>query len=832
METKFIGESLLPGQIGQLLMIFSFVSALFSIYSYLQVNKFELKDMQQSLSWRKLARIGYTLHAFAIVGVFLTLFYIIQNHLFEYTYAYSHSSKGLKAKYLLSCFWEGSEGSFLLWTFWHAVLGFFVLAKGREWESRVMVILLFVQAILVSLQLGIYIGDIKIGASAFTLLRNEMEAPILKQANYLEFITDGNGLNVLLQNYWMVIHPPVLFLGFGVALFPFAYALAALWKGDFKSWINPALRWSLATGAILGAGIMMGGAWAYESLNFGGYWAWDPVENASLVPWLIVISGIHTLIVYKATGRSLKITLVFFILQYFLVWYSTFLTRTGILGDTSVHSFTGEGSSMKWHLIIAMALLLGWGIVLLAKQWKRMPQIAGEEAASSREFWMLIGSIVLLMSSAQIITMTSLPVWSPLVKAISGVDFAPPADVVTYYNNIHVWAAILVAAFSASAQFFKYKRTADMKGFWRSNGLMFLVSILISIAICYSWDISQIQYVLFLVFSMYALIANLVYLFTAQKANLKRAGGSITHIGFAMMLLGILFSGYKKEVISKDISGKVLNFGKETFEENREESRNNVMLYRNTSIPMGEYIVTYLGDSVDTKNDPPLTYFKVRFEKLDSLTGQPEESFTLYPNSFVNPKGQEGLSSNPAAKHFWNKDIFTYVNSISKRDTDSATFHSVEIYKGDSIYVDNGYFVLDSIGGAIKHPEYKGDEGYDAAVAFNFSGYDISGKLGSLQPVFFVKGNSTGTLVDSLNALGTHIRIESVNPDKNSFTVGIKQRAQQDDYIVIKTLVFPLIGLLWLGLFVMVFGFFVSLYARRERKPLPQKSVIEKMQQS
>jgi cytochrome c-type biogenesis protein CcmF len=827
LDTNFIGEQLLPGQIGQFLLIFSFIASLFSIYCYLQVNRYENRDINTSISWQKIARIGYTLHAFATIGIFFTLFYIIQNHLFEYAYAYSHSSKGLKAKYLLSCFWEGSEGSFLLWTFWHAVLGFFVIAKGGKWESRVMVVVLAVQAILVSLQLGIWIGDTKIGASAFTLLRNEMNAPILKQANYLNYITDGNGLNVLLQNYWMVIHPPVLFLGFGLTLFPFAYAIAALWKGEYKTWITPALRWALAAGAILGAGIMMGGAWAYESLNFGGYWAWDPVENASLVPWLIVIAAIHTLIIYKSTGRSLKITLVFFVLQYFLIWYSTFLTRTGVLGDTSVHSFTGEGASMKFHLLFALAAILLSSIFLLVKQWKKMPHIAGEEAGNSREFWMLIGSIVLLLSSIHIIFMTSLPVWAPLFKAITGNDVAPPNDVVTYYNDIQIWFAIIVAVLTACTQFFKYKKTAQLKPFWINNGLLLIASIIIAVFVIQAQSIRHLQHMVFLTAGVYALLANVFYLIRAQKANLKKAGGSVTHIGFALMLLGILFSGYKKEVISKDISGKVLNFGKETFQENAMESRNNVMLYRNTTLPMGDYLVTYLGDSVDNQNDPPLTYFRVRFEKVDTKTNTITESFTLYPNSFVNPKGQEGLSSNPDAKHYWNKDIFTYINAYSSSSSDSAVYSSLEVHQGDSIFVDNGYFILEKVGGAISNPNYKND-GHDAAVAFDFTGYDISGKLGTLQSVFFVKGNETGTVPDSLNALGTHIRIEQINPNTKTFKIGVKQRAQQDDYVVIKTLVFPLIWMLWIGLMIMVIGFFISLFARAGKQKETPKNVLHK----
>jgi cytochrome c-type biogenesis protein CcmF len=114
------------------------------------------------------------------------------------------------------------------------------------------------------------------GSNPFVLLRNEMDAPIFSQPNYLSFIKDGNDLNPLLQNYWMVIHPPVLFLGFASTIVPFAFAIAGLWTKKFGDWTKPALPWALFSAAVLGTGVMMGGRWAYESLNFGGYWAWDP----------------------------------------------------------------------------------------------------------------------------------------------------------------------------------------------------------------------------------------------------------------------------------------------------------------------------------------------------------------------------------------------------------------------------------------------------------------------------------------------------------------------------------------------------------------------------
>ncbi|MBK8330540.1 MAG: cytochrome c biogenesis protein CcsA [Bacteroidetes bacterium] len=243
-----------------------------------------------------------------------------------------------------------------------------------KWVAPVMTIIAFSQVFLASTLLGIHWGDLKIGTTPFMLLRDQMAgAPIFQQANYLSLIQDGNGLNPLLQNYWMVIHPPILFLGFASTLIPFAYSVAALWKRNYDELIRPLLQWAVFSCMILITGIMMGGAWAYESLNFGGYWAWDPVENASLVPWIVMLAGLHTTMIYKSTGYSLKSTFIFFIFSFILILYSTFLTRTGILGDTSVHAFTGEGSSLFYHLLIYMFLFLGTALFLFFKNYQSIP---------------------------------------------------------------------------------------------------------------------------------------------------------------------------------------------------------------------------------------------------------------------------------------------------------------------------------------------------------------------------------------------------------------------------------------------------------------------------
>ncbi|MGC4058276.1 MAG: cytochrome c biogenesis protein CcsA [Chitinophagaceae bacterium] len=562
MQTQYIGEHLLPGQWGHLLVVLSFVASLLSMFAYFSAARTESKDPVASQRWISLARNSFIIHTASIIAIFITLYYIITHHLFEYHYAYAHSDKSLPSKYLLSCFWEGQQGSFLLWSFWHSMLGIVVMFSAKGLESRTMTVIALVQACLATTVLGIYLpGDIQIGTSPFLLLRHQMQAaPIFQQANYLSLIQDGNGLNVLLQNYWMVIHPPVLFLGFASTLIPFAFAIAALWKGEYESFVKPTLTWSLFSGAVLGTGIMMGGAWAYESLNFGGYWAWDPVENASLVPWLIMVAALHTVLVYRSTGRSLKITFLFYILCYVAIWYSTFLTRTGVLGDTSVHAFTGEGKSLYWQLLIFIALIGLPGFILLIRRSKTIPTVKTEEQLWTREFWMFIGSFLLLLSSIQISISTSIPIWAPLAKKITGKDIAPPVDPVAHYNNIQIWVAILIALLCGGVLYLKYRQTQLSKIAGRM-GVVALVAAVLTTVIAWGMQISGWQFIVLLSTTCFCLTATVFYAFGMQK-SFRKMGPSLSHFGFAVLLLGILITGRRKEIISLNTLGSFLPLGK------------------------------------------------------------------------------------------------------------------------------------------------------------------------------------------------------------------------------------------------------------------------------
>jgi cytochrome c-type biogenesis protein CcmF len=821
LDTQFIGEHLGPGKLGHFFVITAFVGALFSCFSYFRAAQTEKTDLLQSGSWLKLGRGSFITHAISIFGIFATLFYIIQTHLFEYHYAWEHSSRSLPPKYLLSCFWEGQEGSFMLWAFWHCVLGLIVMRTSRQMESRTMAVISLVQAALASMLLGFYFGEhLKIGSTPFLLLRDKMAgAPIFSQPNYLSFIEDGNGLNVLLQNYWMVIHPPVLFLGFSATLIPFAYTIATLWKGEYQQWLKPTLIWSLFAGAVLGTGIMMGGAWAYESLTFGGYWAWDPVENASLVPWLILIAGLHTLIIFKATGRTLIATLIFFILTYIMVWYSTFLTRTGVLGDTSVHAFTGEGKSLYWHLIVVMGVLLLTSLAVLIRRWKSLPRVKTEEAIDTREFWMFIGSFVLLLSAMQIIITTSIPVWSPLAKMISGKEVAPPVDPVAHYNGIQVWVAFVLAVLSASILYLRFK-SSDMKVVWKRLGITALLGLVLALVIGFTQDISTPQYAALLFSACFSIVANVYYAIAIKKGNFKKMGASIAHLGFGLSLLGIILSSYNKEIISLNTLGVVMDFGLKSKEANAKESRENILLFRNTPVAMADYTLTYKGDSTSAKD--PRTFYRVDYQRWDENKKLVEE-FTLWPDAFVNPKGQKGLSANPASKHYLTKDVFTYVTSVidPTQKTDTTTYKSHIVQAGDTIFLNTGYLVFKGFDTQVDNSAYTAVAN-DIAVMARLPLYDLKGEIKELKPVYYIRDGYESQIEDTAKEQLLYTRLSRVIPDKNAAEIMVKESDPKDDYIVLKAMVFPFINVLWLGIVVMVLGFLIAMWNRITKKDKKQ----------
>lgn len=803
MDTQFLNEHLLPGQMGQFFVVLSFVASLLSFVSYLISSQSKLEA--NHLSWKKLGTFSFYAHILSAFLVFGILFYIIFNHFFEYFYAWSHSSKALPFKYLLSCFWEGQEGSFLLWTIWHCVLSLFIIHRKEKWVVPVMTVVALTQVFLASTLLGIHFGDLKIGTTPFMLLRDQMAgAPIFQQPNYLSMVQDGNGLNPLLQNYWMVIHPPILFLGFASTLFPFALTVAALWKKNYDEMIKPLLQWSVFSCMILITGIMMGGAWAYESLNFGGYWAWDPVENASLVPWIVMLAGLHTLMIYKSAGYSLKSTLVFFIFSFILILYSTFLTRTGILGDTSVHAFTGEGSSLFYHLLIFMFLFLGFALGLFFFNYKNIPDVKKEEEAlSSREFWMFIGALVMMISVIQITYTTSMPVWNKMFGTKLTVT-----DPVSHYNKIQIWLTLLILLGTSTIYYFKFK-SSSMKEVAKKLSLPFALALLFTALICYLQDLQNTPIILVMFAAVLSVSANLFYLVRTIQFKVIKWGGTIAHTGFGLMIIGILLSSYNKQVISVNRLGVELNLGKETKEENMKESRENVMLFRDIPITMAGYTVTYKGDTVSGPNH----YYKILYQVRKNDTGAIKEEFILLPNAQINPK--MGLVASPDTRHYLTHDVFTYITSTIDKSkvTDTASYESKTVKSGDSLFFANGFMIFRGFETKVHNKNYLAQTG-DIAVSATMDVFSLEGNTYKAAPTYYIRNQSEHFVEDTVSKFNLFIRLTQILPNENAARIEFKQPNSMNDYVIMKAILFPYINVLWIGTIIMILGFGISLYKR------------------
>jgi cytochrome c-type biogenesis protein CcmF len=809
----YTGEHLLPGQLGHFFIVLSLVASLVASFSYFRATR-ALDELDRN-SWKRLARIAFITEVFSVFAVFGILFYIIHSHLFEYKYAWQHSSLSLEFKYLLACFWEGQEGSFLLWSIWHCVLGLILIRTAKTWEAPVMTIISFAQFCLATMIAGIYVFGFKIGSNPFILLRDSGvldNAPALHvgfdpmqplKQDYLLSIKDGNDLNPLLQNYWMVIHPPVLFLGFASTIVPFSFAVAALWTRRFHDWIKQALPWSLFSAAVLGVGIMMGAMWAYESLTFGGYWAWDPVENASLVPWLILIAGIHTLLIYKHSGHSLRATMLFLILTFSFILYSTFLTRSGILGDSSVHAFTDLGMNMQ--LLVFLLIFILPALILFIARYKELPTIKKEEATSSREFWMFIGSLVFFLSAMVIIAKTSLPV----VNKLLGTKIAAPEDPEFAYNNIQIYVAIIVAALSGFSQYLKYKATTR-NFFWKKM----LVPLIISIVLCgIALAVGQINYNrpsfrpaiwLGIFCSIYAIVANASYIWLGLKGNLKISGGSVSHVGFGMVLLGIIVSSSNKEMISKNTSGIFMDFGKDS----QQKPGENLTLVKGMRTDMGAYWLTYESDSMHPKKK--LWYYNIHFQRKDG-----KEDFYLQPNAFVNYKGNEGLMANPASRHYWDHDVFTYVTSLpdpDKQKEDTATFHTNHLGIGDTLFYSNGLMILDSVTAKTDLPvELFGPDGslHEASIKV----FSKTGSSYTIAPRLAIAKGDNVAVPDTVLAENLVLQLQKVNPD-NSVELGVKESDSVMQYVTLKAYKFPYIKLLWFGVVITAIGIIMSMIRR------------------
>ncbi len=825
------------GNLGHFLIILAFITAIISaIVYFLASSDNPLKQKE----WTVFGRSIFFVHAIAVFGTVFILFYIITNYYYEYHYSWKVSNRDLPLVYKVSSLWQDQEGSFLLWIFWDVVLGLVVIFTNKIWEAPVMAVFALVQAFLTSMILGVVIPgiELKIGSDPFILLRDVFYNDEVFKLNANFVPPDGTGLNPLLQNYWMAIHPPTLFLGFATTLIPFAFCVAGLWKKKYTEWVRPALPWSLFSALMLGTGILMGGYWAYETLNFGGFWNWDPVENASFVPWLTLVASYHTMITYRNSSTALKSSVILIVATFLLILYSTFLTRSGVLGNASVHSFTDLG--LSGQLLIYLLAFLILSIALLSYRWKSIPTSEKETSTYSREFWIFMGATTLCLMAFQIIVATSIPVFNEIIELFGGEgNIAIPSDQVNFYSSKQLWFAIFLAIFAGTGQFFFWKKMdkAELK---KVLVLPLTITLLLSGLIILIAEVREIGYILLLTASIYSLVANAIILIRLIKSKVSLAGGSIAHIGIAMMLIGILFSSGYSEVISINQTGIKIS---------DEESVNleNVILFLNQDYTMAPYDLTYKGRRLDVEGIPEYVDYnfllatdqrtkavvvkdiaiggKTYASKGDTVTIHPEnlyfqvdykkengEQFTLYPRVQINDN--MGNVASPDIKKYAGKDLYThisyapYLTPDEKVEWSESKEEAVKI--GDRFFIDDYNAQLENVE-KINNNEAYGFNPNDIAIKATISIATENGPV-TIEPIYAIRDRMVARVPVYDNNLGIRLFFTNIDVESGEFTFEVS--TTQKDFIVLKAISKPGINLLWVGTLIMIMGFVVAIRRR------------------
>lgn len=400
---------------------------------------------QKNPSARALKIFSLTSAGFIFAASLLLWILIFENN-FGVEYVAAYSSTKLPTLYKISAFWAGQQGSFLLWLLIHAAAGVALTLCRTSAKT-----------------LGI-----------FFLLQSVLTLLVLAKSPFAENpaqVVEGVGLNPLLQDFWMAIHPPIIFVGYALLAVPFALSIGDLLTDAKSSWLTEARKWTLAAWSFLGAGIFIGGYWAYKVLGWGGYWGWDPVENSSLVPWLLAAVLLHLINLARKKSAVLVPAHAAAIFTYALVIYGTFLTRSGILGDFSVHSFAG--SNIGVAIALANALVLIGGLVILLVKAKNLPQGKMYDAHNSAPFAILLGCLLIIFVAAIVWVGMSMPLLSQIFGEAAAVD-------TDFYIKSTAPIAAVIAALMLWT-FAKFARTISFGGKIAHAGfLLMLAAIVIS----------------------------------------------------------------------------------------------------------------------------------------------------------------------------------------------------------------------------------------------------------------------------------------------------------------------------------------------------------------
>lgn len=734
---------------GKILIYIAFASAVLSmgLFFFTHLGK---------LQYQKAARLLFHVSAISIIALSAFMLYLILTHQFQYAYVWEYSNRDLPLSLLISTFYAGQEGSFMLWTLFTAVIGIFLLnyvSKGQRMEPQVMTIY--------TLVLG-FLGLILVLKTPFTYIWEMFPG----EAKVGFMPEDGRGLNPLLQNFWMAIHPPILFIGFASLAVPFSFAVAALIKNKYQQWISIAAPWLLFSSGILGLGIMMGGYWAYGILGWGGYWGWDPVENSSLVPWIISVAAVHTMIAQRKTGGYIKTNIILSILAFLLVLYSTFLTRSGILGDASVHSFSEPGAEVYWALIIFVGSFL---LIAVAAILLRIKELSALKRHSTqfltRETALFIGAMLLCVSALIIFIGTSTPIIS---KNTVAVDF---------YNQWNLPIAILISFLTGFSIFLQWK-TTPMNVFLKKLSIHLIITH-IGVLVLFFMGVRDFMILLLGFSSLLTVSVNVQILIKIILQGNLKFGAALGHIGIALLFLGVIGSSKysEEENIEMPVGVPKTAFG---------------------------YTLTFLGPErfEDKNNKADSKYMNVRVEKDN-------KEVILKPVQYMNTIGN-GYSMEPDIANFATKDLYLSPKNYSQGE---FVHKLIDMKKGDK--AEFGGVEFQFIDFSNKGANMKGGNAPVGAILKVTDGKNVDTIIPTVQ---MGQGNPKYT-PGQINSKPNYffylekMNLSGENPTASIYVEDSSLKASEEK-LVLSVSIKPFINVLWAGTVILVLGFFFAVYKR------------------
>ncbi len=587
------------------------------------------------------------------LAAFCLILLLVSDH-YEIGYVAHVTSRAMPLYLKITALWGGQAGSLVWWSFLMST--FAGIAMLRKWERDYSLMPYVIAVTMITL--GFFVSLVIFFENPFARLwqigSNEPFTAILQPAGALAFLpADGNGLNPLLRHPGMIIHPPMLYTGFVSFVIPYAFAMAALiTRRTDDEWIRTTRRWTLVGWLFLSLGLILGGRWAYDVLGWGGYWGWDPVENAAFMPWLTATAFLHSVMIQEKRGMLKKWNMILIILTYALIIFGTFLTRSGVL--SSVHAFAQSAIGPAFFAFIGLTFITS--LFLLFREWDHLKSENQMDALLSRESAFLLNNLLFMGIAASVFCGTVFPMISELVTG-QKISVGPP-----FYNLVagpQFAALVLLMGIGPIMAW----RKASPRQLGRMLlipfvGAIVIVGVLLIVGVR-SWG-ALLGFGVVTLAALTTLIEfgrgtrarmrttgenAVVALWTLMARNRRRYGGYIIHLGVVLMTIGIVGTNF----FQKETQGHLKLGGQLTI---------------------GRYVMTYNAlDEFNPPNEPDVdrTIATVTVYRDGKLAGQ------LYPRRDFFVSSQQPMTI-PGVRSTVEDDFYVLLVDWEPIAANGATF--------------------------------------------------------------------------------------------------------------------------------------------------------------